>query len=46
MLGLETFFVAVYTVVDDIYKEVAFPFIGNRNGPELRFSDSEVITFK
>jgi len=44
MLDLETFFIAVYTVVDDIYKEAAFPLIGNRNGPEPHFSDSEVIT--
>jgi len=28
MLDLETFFVAVYTVVDDIYKEVVAPLIG------------------
>lgn len=44
MLDLETIFVAVYTIVDDIYKEVLAPLIGNRNGPEPDFSDSEVIT--
>ena len=44
MLDLETFFIAVYTVVDDIYKEAVAPLIGNRNGPEPRFSDSELIT--
>ena len=44
MPDLETFFVVIYTIVDDIYKRALAPLIGNRNGPEPDFIDSEVTT--
>lgn len=40
MPDLETLFIAVYTIVDNIYKETLVPLIGNRNGPEPDLDDS------
>jgi len=37
MFHLELLLVAIYTIVDDIYKETLIPIIESRNGPEPDF---------
>ncbi len=43
-IDLDTFLVALYTVVDDAYKQYAAPFKPRRRGPKPELSDSEVLT--
>ncbi len=42
----DTFLVALYTVVDDTYKQIAAPFKPRRPGPPPEVSDSEVLTLQ
>jgi hypothetical protein len=43
-LDFDTFLVALYTMVDDLYKAHAAPLKPNRPGPEVQVSDSEILT--
>lgn len=43
-LDLDTFLVALYTVVDDLYQQHAAPVKPVRPGPGPAVSDSEVLT--
>ncbi len=43
-IDLDTFLVALYTVVDDTYKQFAAPFKPRRRGHKPELSDSEVLT--
>jgi len=44
LLDPDTFLVALYTVIDDLYQTVAAPHKPARHGAPLRMSDSEVLT--
>ncbi len=44
LLDLDTFLVALYTTVDDLYKEHFAPHKPIRPGPRCRLTDSEVLT--
>lgn len=41
---LDTFLIALYVIVDDLYKLCCSPLLRKRPGPEPLFSDSEVLT--
>jgi hypothetical protein len=43
-IDLETFLTALYTVVDDLYREGLAAALGRRPGPAPALSDSEVLT--
>jgi hypothetical protein len=43
-MDLDTFLTALYTVVDDIYRERLAAVVSHRPGPEPALSDSEVLT--
>jgi DDE family transposase len=43
-LDLDTFLTAVYTIVDDLYREHLAAAVGQRPGPAPALSDSEVLT--
>ena len=43
-MDLDTFLVALYTIVDDLYQERIAPLLPVRCGPKPRLSDSEALT--
>jgi hypothetical protein len=43
-VDLDTFLTALYTVVDDLYRERLAPALARRPGPTPALSDSEVLT--
>ena len=43
-IDLDTFLVALYTIVDDLYQQHAAPAKPRRPGPPPVMSDSEVLT--